>query len=71
MTLIPRCEKALLHLRALDIGNDDSIMRFQGGSKRGYLPFLEVLAVGIVLDTVYHEIGQVAVFMCYHIYKTL
>ena len=44
----------------------------RGESKREeYLPFFEVLAVGIVLYTVDHEIGQVAVFMCYHIYETI
>ena len=33
VTLIPRCEKALLHLCALEIESDDSVMRFKGEAR--------------------------------------
>ena len=35
------------------------------------LPFFEFLAVGIIFYTANHEISQVAVFMCYHVYETV
>ena len=39
--------------------------------ERKDLPFFELLAMRVVFDTADHEISQVAVFMCYHIYKTV
>lgn len=32
-----------------------------------YIPFFEVLAMGVILYSANHEVGQVAILMCYHI----
>ena len=39
--------------------------------ERKYLPFFELLAMRVMFYTTDHEISQVAVFMCYHVYKTV
>lgn len=39
--------------------------------ERKDLPFFEFLAMRVIFDTADHEISQVAVFMCYYVYKTI
>lgn len=39
--------------------------------QRKHLPFFESLAMGIIVDAADHEVGQVAIFMCYHVDETV
>ncbi len=47
-----------------------ALRREQEAQRKG-LPFFEVLAMGVIFYATNHEISQVAVFMCYHIDKTV
>ena len=39
--------------------------------QRGYSPFFEFLAMGIIFYAANHEVGQVAVLMCYRVDETV
>lgn len=35
--------------------------------QRKYIPFFEILAMGVILYAANHEVRQVAILMCYHV----
>ena len=63
-----------MHLRALDIERglvSNQVLRENQEKQRQQIPFFEVLAMRVIFDAGNHEIGQVTVFMCNHVDKTI
>ena len=62
-----------MHLRALVIGKRLSVQSGGRSERRSekYLPFFELLAMGIIFNAADHEVGQVAILMRYHVEETV